>query len=69
MNTMAISSGEMEASASRKWPEAVIGDVRERERERVKRKRLVRNEEEGGVICVLEFSIIITNGFSVSNNY
>ena len=35
MNTMAVSGGKMEAPLARKWPEAVMGDERERgERER-----------------------------------
>ena len=50
MNTMVISGGEMEASTTRKWPEAIIRDEgeRERERERVERDVILHNEEEGG---------------------
>ena len=37
---MAISDGEMEAPAARKWPKAVMGDEREREKERAEKETL-----------------------------
>ena len=51
---MAISSGELEASAARKWLGAVIGDERERTEE----------EEEG--VHILTFYFFFTDIFSVN---
>ena len=54
---MAVSGGEMEAPATRKWLEAIMGNDRKRERER----RYTQNEKEGA-ICILIFSLNITDG-------
>ena len=61
MNTMTVSSGEMEAPVARKWLEAVMGDVRERERE------VTRKMRKKGAVRVLVLSLNIIDGFSVSN--
>ena len=63
MNTMTVSGSEMEAPAARKWLEAVMGDERERERERefctMRKKRTIR---------ILVFDVIITDKFSIGNS-
>ena len=67
---MAVSGGETEALAARKWFGAIMRDEREREREREsrERQRLQRNEEEGKGVHILIFCVIIIDGFSIGNN-
>ena len=60
---MAVFGDEMEAPAAIKWPKAVMGDEREREREIFNS-----NEEEEGDVRILTFCFIITDRFFVSNN-
>ena len=40
---MAVSDGEIEALAARKWPRAVMGDERERERGREREREFTFN--------------------------
>ena len=59
---MAVSGDEMEALAARKWPEAVMRDERERERE-----RLLCITRKKGAIRILVFGVNITNRCSIDN--
>ena len=58
---MAVSGGEMEAPATRKWLEAIMGNDRKRERERERERRYTQNEKEGA-ICILIFGLNIIDG-------
>ena len=64
MNTMTVFDDEMEVSTARKWPEAVMGD----EREKVKRETLLCTMRKKEVICVLAFGVNIADGFFVDNS-
>ena len=63
MNTMAIFGGEMEVPVARKWPKAIMGGKRERERERDITRRMRKKR----TVHILVFGLNITGGFSVGN--
>ena len=56
MNTMAVFDSKMEVPVARKWPGAVMGDEKERE-------RVAPNEEEEGGVRILTSSLLLPMDF------